>query len=114
MSDPGLLVVAELHGLAGRAGELRELLDELAAGSRTEAGCTSFRVFAADEPGEVVLLSGWADEAALQTHYGTVHYRRYRDLVGPLLARSSDVTVHHVSATVHARDPNPPDPGMLG
>jgi quinol monooxygenase YgiN len=114
MSDPELLMVAELHGLAGRVGELRALLDELRAGSRTEAGCATFRVLAADEPGELLVLSGWADEAALQAHYATVHYRRYRDLVGPLLARPSDVTVHHVSATVHARDPNPPDPGMLG
>jgi hypothetical protein len=25
-----------------------------------------------------------------------------------------DLAVHHVSATVHALDPNPPDPGLLG
>lgn len=114
MSDPGLLVVADMHGLAGRAGELRGALDELAAGSRGEPGCRSFRVFAADEPGELLVLSAWTDEAALRAHYATVHYRRYRDLVGPLLARASDVTVHQVSGTVRARDPNPPDPGMLG
>jgi transposase len=28
--------------------------------------------------------------------------------------RPSDVTVHHVSDTIHALDPNPPDPAMFG
>ena len=114
MSDPGLILVAELHGLAGRASELRELLDELATGARSEPGCTSFRVLAAEEPGEMVMLSSYLDEAALRAHYATTHYRRYRAEVGPLLARPSDVVVHHVSETIHALDPNPPDPGLFG
>jgi quinol monooxygenase YgiN len=114
MSDPGLLLVAELHGLVGRQSELHELLDALAEGARQEPGCSSFRVLAAEEPGEWVLLAAWRDEAALRAHYGTSHYRRYRDAVGPLLARPSDVVVHRLDGTVHALDPNPPDPGMLG
>jgi len=114
MSDPGLLLVAELHGLVGRQSELHELLDVLADGARGESGCSSFRVLAAEEPGEWVLLAAWRDEAALRAHYATPHYRRYRDAVGPLLARPSDVVVHRLDGTVHALDPNPPDPGMLG
>ena len=113
MSDPGLLVVAEVHGLGGAEPQLRELLAELAEGSRKEAGCASFRVLSTREAGELVLLSGWADEAALRAHYATPHYRRYREQVGALLARPSDVTLHTVSRTVHARDPNPPDPQLL-
>lgn len=114
MTDPGLVLVAELHGLTGRERELRAALDDLAAGARAEPGCTSFRVLSAGEPGGVVLLSGWRDEPALRAHYDTPAYRRYREAVGPLLARPSEVDVHHVSGTVHARDPNPPAPGMLG
>jgi quinol monooxygenase YgiN len=114
MSDPGLVMVAELHGLVGRQTELHEMLDALAAGARDEPGCLGFRVLTAEEPGEWVLLTEWVDEPALRAHYATAHYRRYRDAVGPLLARPSDVVVHHLDRTVHARDPNPPDPGMLG
>lgn len=114
MSDPTRLIVAELHGLAGRQPELRALLDELAAGSREEQGCVSFRVLGAEEPGEFVLLSQWSDEDALRAHYSTPHYRRYREQAGPLLARPSDVVVHHVEQSVHALDPNPPDPGEVG
>ncbi|HTA05700.1 MAG TPA: antibiotic biosynthesis monooxygenase, partial [Solirubrobacteraceae bacterium] len=65
-------------------------------------------------PGEFVLLSSWADEQALRAHYATSHYRHYREQVGLLLARPSDVVVHHLALTVKALDPNPPDPGELG
>ena len=114
MSDPGLLLVAELHGLAGRSGELHALVGQLARDARTEDGCTAFRAFADDDPGEFLILSAWRDEAALRAHYAGPAYRRYRMAVGELLARPSDVVVHHVVQTVHAADPNPPDPGLLG
>ena len=68
----------------------------------------------AAEPGELVLLASWTSEHALSAHYSSAHYRRYRERVGPLLARPSDVVVHHIATTVHALDPNPPDPGELG
>ena len=114
MSDAGLILVADVHGLAGRAPDLELLFLTLADGSRAEPGCREYRVLHTDAAGEYVLLSSWVDEAALSAHYTTVHYRFYREQVGPLLARPSDVVVHHLAATVHAVDPNLPDPGMLG
>jgi quinol monooxygenase YgiN len=114
MSDPGVILVADLHGLAGRAAELEGLLRQLASGSRQEPGCVEFRILSPGEPGAFTLLSGYADEDAVRRHYATDHYLRYRAQVGPLLARPTDVTVHHVSRTVHPRDPNLPDPGRLG
>jgi quinol monooxygenase YgiN len=86
----------------------------LAHGAKGEPGCVSFRVLGADDPGEFVLLASWRCESALRAHYETSHYRRYREYVGLLLARPSDVVIQRLAATVHARDPNPPDPGELG
>jgi quinol monooxygenase YgiN len=110
-----VLLVAEVHGRTALVEpELRALLRELADASRAEPGCTDFRVLAADGPGDFVLLCSWGTETALREHYDTGHYRHYREQVGPLLARPSDVVVHHVNSTVHALDPNPPDPGLFG
>jgi quinol monooxygenase YgiN len=109
-----VLLVAEVHGRTALEPQLRALLRELADASNAEPQCTDFRVLAADDPGEFVLLGSWSSETAMREHYDTSHYRRYRDQVEPLLARPSDVVVHHVSNTVHAADPNPPDPGLLG
>jgi quinol monooxygenase YgiN len=109
-----VLLVAEVRGRAALEPELRALLRELADASHTEPQCTGFRVLAAEEPGEFVLLGSWNTETAMREHYDTSHYRRYRDQVQPLLARPSEVVVHHIGLTVHAVDPNPPDPGLLG
>lgn len=109
-----VLLVAEVHGRAALEPELRALLRALADASHAEPECVGFRVLAAEEPGEFVLLGSWNTETAMREHYDTNHYRRYRDQVQPLLARPSNVVVHHVSVTVHAADPNPPDPGLFG
>jgi quinol monooxygenase YgiN len=108
------LLIAEIHGLAGRERELEALLGELAGGARGEDGCLTYRALRGEETGEFVLLAAWRDEAALRAHYAGAPYRRYRMAVTELLARPSDVTVHHVAESVHAIDPNPPDPGLLG
>lgn len=68
----------------------------------------------AEEPGEFVLIASWDTEEAMREHYDSPHYRHFREQVGPLLARPSDVVVYHVSGTFRVRDPNPPDPGLLG
>ena len=112
--DVQVVLVADVHGRAGLTTELRALLVELADASRGEPGCVEFRVLAGADPGEFVLLSVWRDEDALRTHYDSSHYAHYRAHVGPLLSRPSDVVVYRVSSVVHARDPNPPEPGLFG
>jgi quinol monooxygenase YgiN len=109
-----MVLVADVHGRVGLVAELRELLDDLADASRAEPECVQFRVLAGEDPGELVLLSVWRDEAGLRAHYDSPHYRRYRAQVGPFLARPSDVDVYQASSVIHARDPNPPDPGYFG
>jgi quinol monooxygenase YgiN len=109
-----VILVADVHGRVALTSELRPLLVALADAGRAEPECVEFRVLAGDDPGEFVLLSVWRDVAALRAHYDTPHYQRYRSQVGPLLARPSDVVLYHVSSVVHARDPNPPDPGLFG
>jgi quinol monooxygenase YgiN len=114
MRQGGVVVIAQVHGQVGRLSELKELLADLATSARQDPGCESYDVAFADEPGECLLVSGWKSEAALRAHYRTEAYLRYRNQVGALLTRPSDVVVHHVSSSVHARDPNPPDPTLLG
>jgi len=114
MSDAGVMLVGEVHGRSGLSSQLLALLLELADRSRAEPQCEGFRVLSAEEPGEFVTLASWSSEPAMRAHYDTDHYRYYRAQVAALLARPSDVVVHHISETVHALDPNPPDPGLLG
>src|SRR4029077_12510139 len=114
MGDPPLILGAEVHAAVGARSQVDELLKPLVAGARDESGCLGFRVLRSDEPGEIVLLSQWASEDALNSHFATPHYRFYAEHVGPLLTRASDVVIHHVSSTVHPVDSGGPDPRALG
>src|SRR3712207_2370572 len=99
-----LFVHARVHGLAGRAGELREVLREHAehlARADGAAGAAAYEPLGG-EPGEFVLDAWWHDEQALRKHYDTAEYGRYMQRVGELLARPSDVTVHTVEHSYRA------------
>src|SRR4051812_9676328 len=112
MNEAGVILIAELHGLVGRHSELEQLLAELAASTRDDPDCLAYHAALLQEPGEYLIVATWRHEAALRAHYATPAYARYRAAVGELLARPSDVVVHRISSTVHARDPNPPEPGL--
>jgi quinol monooxygenase YgiN len=111
-----ILVRAEIHGLAGRAAELRDVLRAHATALGAADGCEGASVLTAidAEYGELVLDVWWRDEASLRAHYATVEYRRYTQAVGPLLARPSDVVVHYVDRSVHATADPAADPARLG
>jgi quinol monooxygenase YgiN len=114
MTDPSLIVIAEVHGIADGLAQLDELIAGLVAGSVEEPDCMSFRVLRTDQPGEIVFLSEWASEAGMQAHYSTPHYLYYATEVAPLLVRPSDAVVHHIGATVHPVGSATPDPRALG
>ena len=93
-----VLVHAEIHGLVGRIGELRELLRahaERLTGAAGGLGASAYEPIG-EEPGELVLDALWEDERALSAHYRTAEYADYTMRIGELLARPSDVTVHYI------------------
>jgi quinol monooxygenase YgiN len=111
-----LTITAEVHGLAGRAAELGELLFEHAgalAGADGCLGAMALQPVGADL-GEFVLETRWRDEAALRAHYATPEYTRYAEGVGELLARPSDVRIAYVDREVRATADLSQDPTRQG
>jgi quinol monooxygenase YgiN len=111
-----VLVHAEIHGIVGRVAELRALLRDHAdatARATGSLGCTAYEPLGA-EPGELVLDAWWIDEAALRAHYATDEYGSFAVAVGELLARPSDVQIHYVERSVHARGDASLDPTRQG
>jgi quinol monooxygenase YgiN len=111
-----LSIHAEIHGLAGRAGELRDLLAEHASRLNGAEGCLGA---SASEPigadtGEFLLLTRWRDEGAMRAHYVTPDYTRYVDGIGELLARPSDVRIAYVEREVRATADLSQDPTRQG
>jgi quinol monooxygenase YgiN len=111
-----LFIHAEIHGLAGRAGELRDLLDEHATRLRAAEGClgADAAVAIGADVGEFLLQVRWRDEAALRAHYATPEYTRYAEGIGELLARPSDVRIDYVEREVRATADLSQDPTRQG
>jgi quinol monooxygenase YgiN len=102
MPDPAHLLIARVHGVAARSAELRAAAQELADASAGRDGCLGFDVLSvAGDASELVLMSAWRSDRELRAHFGSGAYGRYVAAVTDLLTRPSDVTIHHVSGTVH-------------
>jgi quinol monooxygenase YgiN len=102
MPDPAHLLVARVHGVAARSGELRAAAEELAAASSAQDGCHGFDVLAVSgDASELVLMSAWRSDRELRAHFNSGPYGRYVSAVTELLTRPSDVTIYNVSGTVH-------------
>ena len=61
-----------------KADEVAAIFKELRAASLGEPGCAGYEVMRgdADEPGTFVLYESWHDQAALDAHYETEHFKR--------------------------------------
>jgi quinol monooxygenase YgiN len=111
-----LTITAEIHGLAGRDADLRELLFEHAAALAAAEGCLG-AVAAAPlgaDPGEYLLAARWRDEGALRAHYVSPEYTRYVVNIGELLPRPSVVTIAYVDRVVRATADLSEDPTLQG
>src|SRR5919197_4798881 len=77
-----IFVHAQIHGLAGRGAELREVLVEHATVTAAMEGSLGSVAYAplGGEAGEYVLDAWWRDESALRAHYGSAAYGRYVEI----------------------------------
>jgi quinol monooxygenase YgiN len=107
-----VLVHAEIHGLAGRAGELRSALAEHARATARQAGSLGSTAYEplGREPGEFVIDAWWDDDTAMRAHYASAEYARFAGLVGDMLARPSDVHISYVERSVRATADPSTDP----
>jgi quinol monooxygenase YgiN len=92
MSHP-VGVIARFAPLPEKRSELRALLEGMVVPTRSEPGCLSYNLYEVPAEGDLVLIEGYADQAALEHHRTTEHYLNYRAQLSPLLASPISVTV---------------------
>jgi quinol monooxygenase YgiN len=82
-----LTVIATMTAKPGLEARLRGSLLGLVDATVAEPGCLAYRVYtAADHPASIALIEEWTDEAALQQHYGTPHFKEVAGQLDELLA----------------------------
>lgn len=87
-----LHVVAHLHAQTAQVDALISVLEELAQGSREEAGNLGFVVHQnAGDPTRFVTVEQWADTAAVDAHMQSPRVGAVLAKLGPLLAGPPDI-----------------------
>jgi quinol monooxygenase YgiN len=82
-----LTLIASFQARPGYEDRLRDELNAMIEPSTAEEGCLGYRPLAdPNRPGAMVCLEEWADEAALQYHFTTPHFKRINDALQTILA----------------------------
>lgn len=73
-----IVLIMELHVMAGRRQDFISLINEIAKDSEDEPGCLRFDVLQDEaDPDRFFYYDVYADKASAEAHRETAHYRRY-------------------------------------
>lgn len=90
---PRTIIFTRLTALPGKLDELRAVLAELAAATRSEPGCEVFVVHPARDDADTMLgYEVFADDAALAAHRATKAVAHARGRLDELLAEPPSIT----------------------
>ena len=93
MPNSLLVVHVDVAVLPGQLDAFLAATVDNAVASRAEPGVLRFDVLSdRADPGHVVLVEVYRDEAAAAAHKDTAHYQRWRDTVAPMMARPRQAT----------------------
>lgn len=85
MPDRPFLIV-EFHAALGQESQLEAELQNLAAGTRQEAGCVGYDLHVDDaDPAAFFFYEQWDSAEALATHDASAHVQHFISICGPLL-----------------------------
>ena len=87
-----VVAITQIHGIAGRREELRELMRATQERTSAEPGCVTYR-FAATlaHPDEYVHVQEWSSEEAFAAHQRSPAFQAYQEGLFDLLARPSEM-----------------------
>ncbi|MGH8228950.1 MAG: putative quinol monooxygenase [Steroidobacteraceae bacterium] len=88
------LVVARFAPQAGHEARVQAILEGMVVSTRAEPGCRRYDLYRSAAAGSTLfcLIEQYADEAAIEAHRQTPHYKAYRESIAELLASPIDVT----------------------
>jgi quinol monooxygenase YgiN len=86
-------VIARSVARRGREDQLRELLQDMLAPSRAEAGCRLYVLFESDSKGRFYFYEIWENRAALEQHAASPHYKHLEQSIGDLVQEPFEVNI---------------------
>lgn len=100
-----IVVVGRVRTDAEKRGELVRVGQAVAAASRMEPGCISYRVYQDTEAeNEFVFLEEWESEEALQRHFATAHTAEFMRSIPATIVAPPDVKFHTIASSMDLAD----------
>lgn len=95
-----ILVTGRVNIAGANRERFVELATEMCRRSRGEQGCGGYRVYAdLEQADRYVFVEEWADEAALQDHFGQAHAGEFMRGLLDLLAGPADALFHTIASS---------------
>jgi len=89
------IIIAEMKAAAGKRAELIDLLNGMLAPSRAEPGCISYRYFfSSEDPDLVHFFEQWKDQAAIEEHFASDHFRDLGVRLPNLIMGGPDIRIY--------------------
>jgi quinol monooxygenase YgiN len=99
--DGMIVVVGRVQADADKRDALVRIGHAVAAASREETGCISYRLYEDTEvQNEFVFVEEWESNEALQRHFATSHIREFMQAIPATLVAPPDVKFHTIAATM--------------
>src|SRR6266700_469401 len=95
-----IVVVGRVKTDAEKREALIRIGQEVAAASRTETGCISYRLYQDTESDDdFVFVEEWESEEALQTHFRTAHIAEFMGAIPAALVAAPNVKFHTIASS---------------
>jgi quinol monooxygenase YgiN len=108
---PGIIVISRCHCLPGKEADFLKAAKAFLKPTRSEAGCESYRVYRdVNDPSGFIFNEGWRDQAGINAHIASEHFKVFMAACGTLLEAISGNSPFQVTIA-QAFDPAKPPSG---
>jgi quinol monooxygenase YgiN len=95
-----IVVVGRVVTDAGKRADLVRVGQMVAAASRVEPGCTSYRLYQDTEnENEFVFVEEWESDEALQQHFASSHVAEFLRAIRATILAPPDVKFHSIASS---------------
>jgi quinol monooxygenase YgiN len=100
-----IVVVGRVSTDADKRAELVRIGRAVAAASRAEAGCISYRLYEdIDVEHDFVFVEEWESMEALQQHFATEHIGEFMQAIAATIVAPPDVMFHTIESSLSLAD----------
>jgi len=100
-----IVVVGRVVTDAGKRADLVRVGQTVAAASRLEPGCMSYRLYQDTEnENEFVFVEEWESDTALQEHFASSHVAEFLQAIQATLVAPPDVKFHTIASSIDLAD----------